>query len=287
MLNFILIALYFVLTLVWCFLLLTGSRRYREYIKPLDSKKYMLKSLYPVGFQILDFIGYSYTKPSVKKKITQAKTVFGERFGEYYYRVNMAEKMTYVAMFVVISPILGPMMGNPLFSLFGLFAALVMYKYADTKITDIVDKREDELSRDFADMVSKMALLINAGMITREAWEAIADTGEGALYDEMKSAVVDMHNGMSEVDAYISFGNRCNVDYIKKFISMLAQNLTKGNRELVAFLTVESANSWEEKKHYVKRKGEAASSKLMLPLGMMLIGIFIMILVPVLGNMGI
>jgi len=68
---------------------------------------------------------------------------------------------------------------------------------------------------------------------------------------------------------------------------MLCQNLTKGNKELVDFLKAESALSWEEKKHYVKRKGEAASNKMMIPLGLILVGVFVMILVPVMGNLGI
>lgn len=42
---------------------------------------------------------------------------------------------------------------------------------------------------------------------------------------------------------------------------------------------------WEEKKHLVKRKGEAANSKLLLPIGMIFIGILVMIMVPAFVNM--
>ncbi len=44
--------------------------------------------------------------------------------------------------------------------------------------------------------------------------------------------------------------------------------------------------SWEERKHYVKRKGETAATKLLLPIGMMFAGILIMVVVPIFGNMG-
>lgn len=285
--TYLLIFLYFVLAILWFLLWTAGSRKYAQMIEPLDPKKYMLKALYPLGFQILELIRYPYTSAHDKKRIGQAKIVYGERFGEYYYRVNMAEKVTYAATFVMLSPIMGPMMGNDLFSLFGLVAAGVMYYYADTKITDVIKARENDLSRDFADMVSKLALLINAGMITREAWEEIALTGEGTVYEEMRNAVIEMENGVSEIDAYLGFGNRCGVQSVKKFTSMLCQNLTKGNKELVDFLKAETALSWEEKKHFVKRKGEEASNKMMIPLGLILVGVFVMILVPVLGNMGI
>jgi tight adherence protein C len=61
----------------------------------------------------------------------------------------------------------------------------------------------------------------------------------------------------------------------------------KGNRELVDFLKLSATDSWEEKKQLVKQKGEKASTKLMIPIGMILIGIMIMILVPILSNLGI
>jgi len=287
MLNAVLLTTYFVLGIFWLVLLMKGSRRYEMMIAPLDPKKYVLKALYPVGFQFLELIRYSYSSNLDKVRIVQSKIIWGERFGEYYYRVNVAEKFTYLLTFLAVSPLLGPLLGEPLLSLFGVASAGVMYYYADTKITDIIKKREFEISRDFADMVSKMALLINAGMITREAWEEISWTGEGALYEEMRVAVQDMNNGVSEVDAYIGFGNRCNVPLVKKFISMLAQNLSKGNKELVNFLKAETVVSWEEKKHLVRRQGEEAANKLMLPLGLILVGIFVMILVPIVSKIGI
>lgn len=287
MVDIVLIIIYFLLAVIWIVLLFKGSEKYADMIQPLDLKKNPLKAFYPLGFEILDLIHYKYNTFQDKKRIGQAKIVYGERFGEYYYRVNMAEKVTYVATCVMISPILGPLVGNNLFSLFGLVAAGFLYYYVDTKITDVIKARENDLSRDFADMVSKLALLINAGMITREAWEEIAYTGEGTVYEEMKNSIVEMNNGVSEIDAYLNFGNRCGVQFVKKFTSMLCQNLTKGNKELIDFLKAEAAISWEEKKHYVKRKGEAASNKMMIPLGLILVGVFIMILVPVMGNMGI
>lgn len=287
MVNVILIALYVILALFWIGLLLSAGDKYKGMTDPLDSSKYVLKGLYPVGMSILDMFKYSYNTTLDKKRKAQAIIVYGERFGEYYYRINVAEKVTYVSFCLVITPLIGPLLGDPILSLFGFFAAGIAFYYADSKITDIIEAREIAITKDFPDMVSKMALLINAGMITREAWEEISVTGESVLYEEMRATTIDMQNGMSEVDAYIAFGNRCGVPFVKKFISMLAQNLSKGNKELVDFLKAESKMCWEEKKHLVRRQGEAAANKLMIPLGMILIGIFVMILVPIVSNMGI
>ena len=281
-----LISVYAVMAGIWIFLLLKGQSRYLGMVEPLDRKQYMLKEIYPVGFEFLELIRYKYQSHADKKRLEHCKIIFGEKYGEYYFRVSMAERYTYLLTFLMPSPLFGLAFGNPLFCLAGPIVAGVMFYYSETKITDITKKREEKITDEFCNMISKMALLINAGMITKEAWEKIASSSEGILYEEMGRALQDMANGVSEIDAYIGFGDRCDVPIVKKFVSMLVQNLSKGNKELVDFLKNESALSWEEKKHLVKRKGEAATSKLMIPLSLIMIGIFVMILVPICSKIG-
>ncbi len=285
MIQMVCLGIYFVVLLVWSTFLFVGAAKYKELVKPLDIKKYWLKELYPIGFLILDMIHYSYDTLLDRQRLKQARIVYGEKYAEYYYRVNMAEKVTYLTLGVLLAPLAGVVFNSPVYCLFGLVAGIVLFVYADSKITDIIKAREESITRDFCEVVSKMALLINAGMITREAWDEISHTGEGTIYEEMRNASIDMQNGMSEIDAYIGFGNRCGTPFVNKFISMLVQNLSKGNKELVDFLKAETRSCWEEKKHMVKRQGEAAANKLMIPLAMILLGIFVMILMPIAGNM--
>lgn len=286
MLDSVCIVIYFILMFIWVVLLFVGSSRHKSMIDPLERKKYLFKDFYGVGFQLLEILNYSYDSPLDRKRKAQAQIVYGEQYAEYYYRVNMAEKVTYASFCIVIAPLLGPLFKTPVMMVFGLIAAAVLWAYSDSKITDIIKAREEIITKDFCNVVSKMALLFNAGMITREAWQTIAATGQGTLYDEMRNAVDEMENGTSEVDAYINFGNRCGVPFVKKFTSMLVQTIIKGPKDVADFLKKESAVCWEEKKHIVRRQGEAAANKLMIPLGMILIGIFIMILVPVLSKIG-
>ena len=245
MTNYILLGVYFVLLTIWAIILLVNSSKYKHMIEPLDTKQYLLKALYPVGFGLLGMVNYSFNTILDQKRLAQSRIVYGEKYAEYYYRVNVAEKVTYMSIGVVVSPLVGVLLNEPILCVAGLFGGGIAFYYADSKITDIIQAREISVTKDFCDMVSKMALLINAGMITREAWEQIAINGEGVLYTEMQNATLDMQNGMSEVDAYLAFSNRCGVPFVTKFISMLAQNLSKGNKELVDFLKVETKVCWE------------------------------------------
>ena len=45
-----------------------------------------------------------------------------------------------------------------------------------------------------------------------------------------------------------------------------------------------SREMWEEKKNIVRQKGETAGGKLLIPIGMIFIGVLILIIVPVFDN---
>ena len=124
-------------------------------------------------------------------------------------------------------------------------------------------------------------------MILKEAWIKVSETGDGELYQEMRRAVEQMNNGVSEVDAYTEFGTRCTSPEIKKFTSTIVQGLVKGNRELVEMIKQQSREIWDAKRHRVKQEGEKAASKLLIPICIMFVGVLIMIIVPIFANLGV
>ena len=66
----------------------------------------------------------------------------------------------------------------------------------------------------------------------------------------------------------------------------MIQNLQKGSAEVADFLRDMSKEAWEEKKNFVKRKGETASAKLVFPIGLIFVGVLIIIIVPMFGALG-
>ena len=96
-----------------------------------------------------------------------------------------------------------------------------------------------------------------------------------------------MNNGVSEIDAIYNFGTRCIIPEIKKFTSTIIQGMTKGNSELTSMLQEQSKEVWQLKKQLVRREGEKAASKLLIPICIMFVGILIMILIPIFTNLGV
>ena len=75
----------------------------------------------------------------------------------------------------------------------------------------------DELLADMPQMLSKLTLLVNSGMIVREAWSKVAYGGERQLYREMQMTVQEMNNGLSDLEAYRNFAERCGIKEIRRF----------------------------------------------------------------------
>ena len=103
----------------------------------------------------------------------------------------------------------------------------------------------------------------------------------------MQRCVDEMNNGVSEIDAMFNFGSRCIIPEIKKFTSTIVQGMVKGNSELTAMLQEQSKEVWALKKQNVRRQGEKASAKLLIPMMMMFIGILVMVIIPIFANMGV
>jgi len=157
-----------------------------------------------------------------------------------------------------------------------------------------LEKRKKQLKNDYAEMVTKITLLVGAGMTMRRAWERIAEdyqfkllhghTKKKIVYEEMTESVNQLKAGVSEQLVYQEFGNRCDERLYMKFSSLLTQNLKKGSRELIAMLELETKEAFEERKNIAKRYGEEAGTKLLAPMIMMLFVVMVIVIVPALMN---
>ncbi len=123
-------------------------------------------------------------------------------------------------------------------------------------------------------------------MILREAWREVSFSEDSELYLEMRKVNEDIENGISEIDALYAFANRCVTPDIKKFTSVVVQGLEKGSKDLANALRMQTDELWQIKKQNVIKRGELASSKLMMPLMIMFAGILVMVMGPIMTNLG-
>lgn len=164
-----------------------------------------------------------------------------------------------------------------------LLIVVLTYALYD-EVNDKLKKRRAAISRQFPNVVSKLALLVTSGMILDKAWKQTAESQDLVLYREMRKTVNELDNLVEPTAAYTNFLGRCNTKETTKLASALIQSQSKGNAEIGALLKGMAHDAWQERRHTAKRASEAANSKLMIPTIMLFIAILIMIMVPVAMN---
>lgn len=151
-------------------------------------------------------------------------------------------------------------------------------------------EREKQMMLDYPEIVSKLSLLLGAGMNISLAWEKIALTyhrkqqeGEIKLhyaYEEMLTVLYEIRDGVGELQAYENFGRRCQLSAYRKLSSLIVQNVRKGAKGMQKLLEEEEWEAYEQRKAQARQSGEEASTKLLLPMGIMLVIVLAIMIIP-------
>ncbi|MBE5948424.1 MAG: hypothetical protein E7261_05265 [Lachnospiraceae bacterium] len=172
----------------------------------------------------------------------------------------------------------------------GVMAAMISMLFTKQQQDNAKKLRDKELKLAFAPIITKLTLLIGAGMSIRGAWEKIVndykkDEKKNAAYEEMSKVYNEMQNGLSEGQAYVLFGKRSGLSSYVKLGNLLEQNLRKGTKGLTERLEHEVWEAFEERKALAYRLGEEAGTKLLLPMIMSLGIIIAFCVIPAFLNM--
>ena len=283
--DIVMFAIGFILLVVWIVFFLKGLQ-YASLFDNLEENEFPFKEIYFVGYAIMETLHYQYKSKGDRQLRKEITILYGEKYAEYYIRVIYAQKVTLAYTLLLLAVPMYGLANDILATLVVVMFSGLAYYYFGTLTAEKIFKRSEEMLRDFSDVVSKLALLTNAGMILREAWEEVSQNGESSLYEEMRLSVIQMQNGVADVDAIYGFGVRCVIPEIKKFTSTIVQGMVKGNSELTTMLQEQSSEVWATKKQNVRRQGEKAASKLLIPMMLMLVGILVMVIIPIFANLG-
>lgn len=283
--QFILLCIGTITSIFCCYLYIVYSEKYNEIISGLNKKEYFISDLFFIGFGLMEMMCFSIKKSSSVKKIKKIAEVKGQVYKEFYYYVMSGAKFTYFIVFIPIACFVGAVFNK--FSLTFLvlvFMAIIIY-YVDFQIDVDVEKRREYILEEFPNVLSNLVLMVNAGMTLRSAWNYVSNNNEGLIYEEMKNVNKAVENGESEIQSLKNFSERCGLKEIRKFITVLIQNIEKGSAESVSILRGIADENWQQKKFRIKMKGEVANQKLIIPVGIMLIAILMMIVVPIFNNL--
>lgn len=259
------------------------SARGKEYsylFENLDSGKFPLAGIYTVGYA-WSVKGPFPLKGEIASDLrSQATILYEKQYAEFYASVTWAQTISFVHFLLTLTFLLaGLLYSMSLFIiLIGCVFSLVAAVFFLQQMKQDLDGRTTKLEAQLPEVVSTMAILVNSGMVLKDAWCLIAENNDGEFFDMMKEAVVNMNNGRSDAEAIFLFGTVSNSPEIKKFVSALIQSMEKGGAELSVFLANQSSELWKMKRQYMLQAGEKAATKLLAPIVLIFIGVMIIIM---------
>ena len=173
-----------------------------------------------------------------------------------------------------------------------VFSGIVAFLAAaamGSRLHERVVQRERQMMLDYPQIISKFVLYLGAGLSVRSTFVRLGEEytkrraeghGDQSAYEEILLVSRELASGVPEAEAYADFGQRCRSRQYTRLSAILAQNLKKGNQELLSVMQQEAKASFEERQNTARKLGEEAETKLLLPMIMMLAITMLIIIIP-------
>lgn len=281
--NFALLIIFLGFLSIIGFIHIISKKIYKNIYTNIDIHDFRMKKFINVGLYFLEKTNYKFCSKYDNKIMSKVSRLWGYERSGYYLKIYLADKITTLMFLSLVLLFISIFIKFNVELIVFSFVALICVSYGmDKELDNKINKRRFLLEYDFPDFLNKLILLINSGMTTYRAWEQIALTTKKQSYlnCEIRSVVFNIKNGKSEQQAYEEFARKCRTPQIAKFISVIIQNLNKGNADLSLNLRVIANECWEVRKNSAKRLGEEASTKMLIPMVIMFIAILIIVITP-------
>ena len=283
---------------------LRSKGQYDEYMEYVDKEEYGLKDFIPLGLwrsehgiipeskmpmQLQTVLARH--KNKVYQKILELR---GPKDASFYSYIHGGYRLAAamlsgagLSLMGVIFSVQGDSSNGMFLSVGAVAAAIAVPFLVDNSLDGDIQKRRNALQMEFPEFVNKLTLLVNAGMTISKAWEKIINENkkDHLLYDEMRFALMEIKAGKPEGVAYEEFARRCHVKEITKFVSVIVMNLRRGGSEVVPVLQAQGNECWEMRKNAARQMGEEASTKILIPLMIMFLGIVLIVSTPAVMSM--
>ena len=172
----------------------------------------------------------------------------------------------------------------------GVLSAIAISYFGKKEKQEQEEKRKKQLEYRYCEMVSQFAMLLEAGMTMRQAWQCIANqyqekrnkgiTQENPLYEAIVRMARRISEGENERLVYESFVEEINVPCYRRLMRTLIGNMEKGMSGVSSYLEGEEHRAYAERILLAKKMGEEASTKMLVPLMLMMLLVMGVVLAP-------
>ncbi|MBO4863704.1 MAG: hypothetical protein J5517_05035 [Eubacterium sp.] len=163
----------------------------------------------------------------------------------------------------------------------GLIICIIPCYKMFRELREAEEKKKDELEDAYYGFVNRLTIYIGAGLSLRDAMKRAVEKEKCSyLKNEVVFSLNKIASGISESSAYMELGHSLESQEYMRLMSLLSQNLTYGNSNLIRLLDSEVQQSFFIKREHIKKRGEKASEKLLLPTSILLIIVIVIVMYP-------
>lgn len=237
---------------------------------------------------ISPFFEFLYKNQKIANRLinTKLKIILRNQYGDLLLNYNItnfaSKKIMYSFYLICINLMIYPIIHNLLIFILILIFIIFINLYFDFDIKIKYSEYKNSIKNDLPNIISRMSLLIQSGIPTRECINIVSRFEREESYLKKINALVS--NGMSENEAYNLMISRSDDILIRKFLSILLQNLEKGSDNITDSLDLLRKESDEFRRNNIIIKTQEANRKLLIPNIMVFLGIMLMIMVPIILN---
>ena len=149
-----------------------------------------------------------------------------------------------------------------------------------------------KMERDYPEIVNQLSILLSAGMTTRQAWNKLSArysykkkagmVEEKIVYEAILRLNRRFAEGESERVVYQQFAEEIPAPCYHKLMRILLGNLEKGTQGICIRLEEENRLAFEQTILQAKKMGEEASTKMLVPLMLMMVIVMGIVMLPAL-----
>jgi hypothetical protein len=143
---------------------------------------------------------------------------------------------------------------------------------------------------EYSNILWQFVLLLEAGFSVQTAWKKIVTDYEKKkyriseerqyVYNQMSFAYHQLELGYSAEQVFQLFSEKMQLKSYSKLMTLFLQNITKGSKNMLEILRNEEQQAFTIRCEQAKRMGEEADTKLLLPMGIMLLNILLLLMIP-------
>ncbi len=170
--------------------------------------------------------------------------------------------------------------------LLAIVIPILIYSRFFEQLESLQKQRKEQAERSYSEFITKLSLLLAAGISVRQCFFRLAKEyeenygEEHVLTIELKRLKQELEYGHSESVVYDTFGRRIGILPYQRMASLLTQNVSKGIQGIRVLLLQEAKEVMAEERAKIKIKGEQAGTKLLVPMMVLLVLVFAILLVP-------